>query len=232
MYAINMNGVVFVTRERIEAKMSAVNFAKAIVKNGFQSVDYPKQGPQENWLKKLKARDPEKPRMAFCVMDSAMNQHRGTGKSIYELMADVFAQYNIGSIEAAHDPQGNAQVLYNQLANRLTVMTRESMGLPLTYRSLSTRTVDKRKAVTKIHGAWEDDCHDSISYGINTWRQNSEKPARTALADELAQLRKDGMDETSLARIAWQKEQAIAKKEREQAKGVQLSRRLSPPSRN
>jgi hypothetical protein len=231
MYAISPNGIVFKTRERIERKMAALKFAKSICKDGFQRVDYPLQGAQDNWLKKLKARDPEKPRMSFCVMDEAMDQHRGTGKSIYDVMAEVFAEYGIGSMKAAHDPAGNAQVLYNGLANKLCVLTRESSGLSLTYRAISSRIVDERKAVKKIHGAWEDDSYDETSYAYNTWRQNSEKPARTALADELAQMRSEGMDETSLARIAWQREQAIQKEERKQGKGIKLTRSLDVPSR-
>jgi hypothetical protein len=224
MYAINPNGIVFKTRERIERKMAALKFAKCICKDGFEKADYPAQGPQTNWLKKLRPRDPEPPRMSFCVMDEAMDQHRGTGKSVYDVMSDVFTAHGVGCLKAAHDPAGNAQVLYNQLANKGFILTRDSADLSLTYRAISSRIVDERKAVKKIHGAWEDDCYDESSYGLNTWRQNSEKPARTALQEELAQLRKEGMDETSLARIAWQKEQAIQAKEKEQAKGIRLTR--------
>lgn len=222
LYAINPNGVVFKTRERIERKMPALKFAQNICKNGFGSVDFPAQGPQQNWLKKFKPRDPEKPRMSFCVMDEAMDQHRGTGKSIYDIMAEVFGEHRIGSMKAAHDPAGNAQVLYNGLANGGLVLTRDSQEMPLSYRAISSRIVDDRKAVKKIHGAWEDDNYDESSYGFNTWRQNSEKPMRTALQEELAQMRKDGVDETTLARIAWQREQVIQKQERSQAKGVKL----------
>src|SRR6202000_2534236 len=41
MYAINPNGRVFKTRERIERKMGAKNFALAICKKGFGKVDNP-----------------------------------------------------------------------------------------------------------------------------------------------------------------------------------------------
>ena len=180
LYAINPTGVVFKTRERIERKMSALKFAKGICKDGFQKIDFPYQGPQANWLTKLKPRDPEPPRMSFCVMDEAMDQHRGTGKSVYDVMSEVFAASGIGSMKAAHDPAGNAQVLYNGLANKGLVLTRDSSDLPLSYRAISSRIVDDRKSVKKIHGAWEDDAYDETSYGFNTWRQNSEKPARTA----------------------------------------------------
>jgi hypothetical protein len=82
----------------------------------------------------LKARDPEPPRMSFCVMDEAMDQHRGTGKSVNDVMSEVFVEHGIGSIKAAHDPAGNAQVLYNGLANRRLILTRKSADLPLTYK--------------------------------------------------------------------------------------------------
>jgi hypothetical protein len=169
--------------------------------------------------------------MSFCVMDEAMDQHRGTGKSIYDVMSEVFAEYGIGSIKAAHDPAGNAQVLYNGLANKGIILTRDSADLSLTYRAISSRIVDERKAVKKIHGAWEDDSYDETSYAYNTWRENSEKPARTALQEELAQMRKEGMDETSLARIAWQRELAIQSKEKDKSKGIRLTREIGAPAR-
>ncbi len=231
MYAIHPNGTVFKTRERVERKMSALEFAKRICKDGFPKAEYPVQGPQTPWLKKLKARDPEKPRMSFCVMDPAMDQHHGTRKSVYTMISEVMSEHDIGSIKGAHDPAGNAQVLYNGLSNKLCILTRESSDLPLSYRSISSRIVDERKAIKKIHGVWEDDVYDETAQAYNTWRQNSEKPARTALQDELAQMRKDGMDESSLARIAWNREQAILSEERTKAKAIRLSRSLDPPAR-
>ncbi len=229
MYAVNANGTVFSTRERVERKMPALEFAKRICKDGFGKAPYPAQGAQTSWLKKLKARDPEPPRMSFCVMDEAMDQHRGTGKSVYDVMADVFTAHGIQSMKAAHDPAGNAQVLYNGLANKGLILTRESLDLPLSYRSLSSRIVDERKAVKKIHGAWEDDVADMCMYSYNTWRENSEKPARTALQEELAELRASGLDETSIARIAWNREQKIAAEERTKTRGIRLSRDLGAP---
>ena len=232
MYAINPNGRVFKTRERVERKMGAHKFIKGICSDGFGQVDFPAQGPQTAWLKKLRPRDPEPPRMTFCAMDEAMDQHRGTGESIYDVMSKVLATHGVGSIKAAHDPSGNAQMLYNGLSNNLLVLTRESSDLPLSYRSISSRIVDDRKAVKKIHGAWEDDVYDETSYGWNTWRSNSEKPARTALAEELEQLRKDGADDTTIARVAWNREQKIQAEEQKKQKGVQLGKKLAAPRRN
>jgi hypothetical protein len=231
MYAINPNGKIFKTRERIERKMPALKFAQCICKDGFGVTDFPYQAKQDNWLKKMKPRDPEKPRMTFCVMDEAMDQHRGTGKSIYDIMSEVFAEHGIGSIKAAHDPAGNAQVLYNGLSSKNLVLTRDSNDLPLSYRAISSRIVDERKAVKKIHGAWEDDAYDETSYGYNTWRENSVKPERTALAEELAQMKKDGVDDTTIARIAWSREMKIQEAEKKSAKGVPLGRRSELPGR-
>jgi hypothetical protein len=225
MYAISPSGVVYVTRERIEKKMSARKFALGICRDGFPAAEYPQQGPQQNWLKKLKARDPERPRITFCVMDPAMDQKHGNndpGESTYDIISKVMAEHGIGSIKASHDPAGNAQVLYNGLANHLFVYTRESGDLPLGYRATSSRVVDDRKAVKKVRGAWEDDSYDRDSYAYNTWRQNSEKPARIALGEELAQMRKDGADETAIARFAWRREQELQKQERKAAKGIRL----------
>lgn len=71
----------------------------------------------------------------------------------------------------------------------------------------------------------------NCSYAYNTWRENSEKPARTALAEELAQMKKDGMDDTSLARIAWQREQNILAEEKQKTKGIRLTKSLESPGR-
>lgn len=71
----------------------------------------------------------------------------------------------------------------------------------------------------------------NCSYGINTWRQNSEKPARTALAEEIAELKREGMDDTSLSRIAWQRELKIREQEKQKEKGIRLSRSLDAPSK-
>lgn len=231
MYATHPSGRVYKIRERVERKMSAQNFALSLVQKGFTPTDFPKQGQQAHWLTKLKARDPERPRVSFCVMDEAMDQHHGTGKSVYRVISEVLAEHGIGSIKWSHDPQGNAQVLYNGLANKGLVLTRESADLPMSYRSLSSRIVDERKAVKKIHGAWEDDVADETMGAYNTWRQNSEKPSRTALSDELEQMRKEGIDETTLARIAWTREQKIQAEEKKAQGGIRLGRKLKAGKR-
>jgi hypothetical protein len=50
-------------------------------------------------------------------------------------------------------------------------------------------------------------------------------------AIETLQLRKDGMGETSLARIAWNREQTILSDERTNAKAIRLTRGLKAPTR-
>jgi len=187
--------------------------------------------PQTHWLKKLKPRDPEPPRMSFCVMDEAMDQHRGTGESVYDVMSKVFAEYSIGQVKPRMIQWAMPKCAITVSPNKGLILTRESANLPLSYRSLSSRIVDERKAVKKIHGDCNDDVADQCMYAYNTWRQNSEKPARTALQEELAQLRKDGMDETTLARIAWNREQTILSDERTKAKAIRLTRSLEPPTR-
>jgi hypothetical protein len=210
--------------------MSAENFALGIVKRGFELNRDPFQAPENNWMEKLKKRDPDKPRMSFCVMDSHMDQHHGTGKSVFRIMADVFEKHGVGCIKAASDPQGNAQAVYTGLSNRGLVLTRHSIDLPLSYRSLATRVVDDRKAVKKIRGAWEDDVYDETSYGYNTWRENSRMPARTKLEEEIQEMRRNGIDETTIARVAWKREQEIQAEERQAAKGIPLGPKLGTPA--
>jgi hypothetical protein len=231
LYAVAPNGRVFKTRERIERKMSAKNYALGICEKGFGSTDFPFQGPQQSWLKKLKARDPEPPRIAFCVMDEAMDQHHGAGKSVYAVISEIMNAHGVATMKWAHDPAGNAQVLYNGLSSNALTLTRASSDLPLTYRAISSRIVDERKAVKKIHGAWEDDSYDETSGGWNTWKLNSEMPARTALQQEIDEKRKEGVDETTLARIAWNREQAILADERKKGKGIRLGRDLNTPGK-
>jgi hypothetical protein len=56
-------------------------------------------------------------------------------------------------------------------------------------------------------------------------------PARTALQQEIEEKRKEGVDETTLARIAWNREQAILADERKKGKGIRLGRDLNTPGK-
>lgn len=223
MYAIGPTGQVFKIRERTERKMGSKDFAQAICEKGFRDSDGGKaEGP---WLGKLRPRDPEKPRVLFTVFDPANDQHTGTGESNYEQMTTVFAKHGIGSILGAHDPLGNAQKLYAGTGNKSLVIT---SGAPRTFNSLTSRTIDDRHAVKKIKGDPLDDLYDETSYAYNIWLTESVKPARQEMAEELEQMRNDGMDETSIARYAWQRDQEIRRKEQKTAKGIPLrGRRVS-----
>ena len=222
MYAVNPNGKIFKIRERVERKMSGVNFAKGMCANGFRPSATPKQPAQAGWLTKMRPRDPQGPKISFCVMDRAMDKHDGnaSGESVWEQMATVFRNYGVPSLKwDSTDSAGNAQALYNGLQNRRLVLTKD---VPRSCLSLATRIIDDRKSVKKIHGSDLDDLYDETAGGYNTRISNSEAPARMALDEELEQMRRDGMDETSIARYSWQREQKLAKDEAAKARGLSL----------
>lgn len=222
LYTIAPSGVVYKIRERVERKMNSVVFAKCICEDGFPEGTNPPMPKQGAWLQKLRPRDPEKPRMLFAMCDPANDQHTGTGESNYEQMAQVFRKHGVGMILGAHDPMGNAQKLYSGLSNRSLVIT---TACPFTFRTLTSRTVDERLAVKKEKGNPQDDVYDETSYAWNTWMSESVKPKRQALQEELDELRRGGMDETSLARYAWKREQELRAEEQREGRGIALSGR-------
>lgn len=219
MYAIAPTGQVFKIRERAERKMNSKEFARRICKDGFPDGTDPKMPPQQAWLKKYRPRDPETPRMLFALFDPANDQHTGTGKSNYQQMAEIFHAAGVPTLLGAHDPMGNAQNLYNGLANSLLAIT---SACPYTFNTLTSRTIDDRKAVKKEKGNPQDDIYDETSYGWNTWQSAPTKPERLKLQEELDQMRKDGTDETSIARYAWKREQDLRVQERSGEKGIAL----------
>lgn len=222
MYAIAPSGQVFKVRERVERKMASRVFTLGLCKNGFKPSDNPKQPAHAAWLSKLRPRDPEPPRMLFAMTDPANDQHTGTGKSNYEIISEVFAEHGVPCILGAHDPMGNAQNLYNGLSNRALIVTD---ACPYTFRTLQSRVVDERKAVKKEKGNPQDDVYDETAYAWNSWLSESVKPARVTLEEEIEQMRKDGFDETSIARYAWQREQKIRTEEQAAARGIALGGR-------
>lgn len=222
LYTIAPNGQVFKVRDRVERKMGSTEFVKRICKDGFEATEGPVQPRQQAWLKKLRPRDPEGPRILFAVFDPANDQHTGTGKSNFEQMREVYAAHGVPCILGAHDPMGNAQNLYNGLANKALVIT---SACSYTFHTLTSRTIDERKAVKKEHGNPQDDCYDETAYAWNTWRTDSVKPKRLALQEELEQMRRDGMDETSVARYAWQREQAMRRDEAKESQGIPMGGR-------
>ncbi|HEU5397951.1 MAG TPA: hypothetical protein VFV77_01615 [Gammaproteobacteria bacterium] len=222
LYTISPNGQVLKVGERVEKKMASRDFALGLCKRGFKETQSPRQAAMAPWLAKLKPRDPEPPRILWAMTDPANDQHHGTGKSNFEIMSEVFREHGIDCILGAHDPMGNAQNLYNGLTNRSLAIT---TACPYTWGTLTSRTIDDRKAVKKEKGNPQDDCYDETAYAWNTWMTQSVKPARITLQEELDQMRKDGMDETSIARYSWQREQRIRAEEQKAAHGVPLTGR-------
>jgi hypothetical protein len=202
-YSVRDDGRVFKTGEIIEKKMDSVTFAKKV---------------RDTWLVPKMAGG-QQPRYNCWIVDYANDQHQGTGKSNMELMQEVFAPFGIYPVMSAKDPMGNAQNLYNGLANGALVLTN---ACPKAYHSLSTRTVDERKAVKKVHGSPMDDVYDETAYAYNTWILQAEKPGRLKIADDIEALRKSGIDENSLGKHAWLMEQKLQAKERKDARGIQL----------
>lgn len=218
LFAAREDGAVYLTRERVERKMGSVDFARALCRDGFRANE---QDPaQSAWIApRMREQDPEPPRFSFVVIDSANDQHTGTGRSNFELMQEEFAKHGIPCLKAAKDPMGNAQNLYNGLSNGALRLTDQC---PRTFRALATRVVDERRAVKKVHGDPLDDLYDMVSYGWNTWIANSVKPDRVALADDLERMRREGADDTTLARYAWQREQEARQKEQAVSRGIPL----------
>ena len=204
-FSIDESGRVFGSGELVEKKMSAVEFAKKCCKL---------------WIKPRMGE--ERPRVMFVVMDSAMDQHHDEGKSRFELMAEVFAEYGIVSVKSHKNPEDNAQNLYNGLANQYLVLTNK---MKQTFNSLATRVVDDRRAVKKIHGDPMDDLYDMIAYAYNTWMLESVKPERMKVQEKLEAMRKRGADATAIARQSLIETKRLADEERARAKGLPLRKR-------
>jgi hypothetical protein len=220
MYAVSPLGRVFKTRERDEKKMGSKDFALAICEKGFPATEV--APAQAGWLRKIKDRDPEGPRMIFAVFDCANDAHTGTGKSNYEIMAPIFQEHGIPCVKAggeAKDSQASAQNLYNGLANGDLVLT---SAVPRTYKSLSSRVIDERRAIKKMHGDPLDDVLDETRYGYNTYFDPSAAPANIALDKEIEEMKKRGLDENSLAHYRWRRQTEMDEVERRNAKGIPL----------
>lgn len=202
-YSIDENGRAFGTGEIIEKKMGARDFARKVV---------------DEWVKP-KAGEQHHQRVLFVCMDPAMDQHHDVGKSNFEIMAEIFAEYGIISVRSHKAPADNAQNLYSALADQNLIIT---SAMPQTFNSVSTRIIDDRKAVKKIHGDPLDDLYDQISYFINTWIIESVKPDRLKLQESLQQMQKAGADATALARRSMMETRKIEEKEREKGKGLSL----------
>lgn len=203
-FSVDENGRLFGTGELVERKMGAVDFAKKIC---------------ELWLKPRPGE--EQPRFLFVCMDPAMDQHHDVGKSNFEQMAEVFAEYGVPCIYAHKNPADNAQVLYTGLSNFHLVMT---SAMPKTFHSIATRVIDDRKAVKKIKGDDLDDLYDMVSYAYNTWVLESVKPDYMKLQESLEKMREAGADATAIARRSLIEMAKMKRKESEKDRGLPLRR--------
>lgn len=205
LYVIEESGQTFGIDEVIERQMGAVDYAKMIV---------------EKWISPKIGGHPR--RVEFVVMDPATDSHDDVGKSKFEMMADVFKEYGVASVKAHKDSEDNAQNLYAGLASNMLVLT---SGMPHTFNSVSTRVIDDRRAILKVHGDPLDDCIDSLLYFWNTFIRESKKPERMKLQEQLNKMREAGADATALARRSMMETRKIEEKEKQQGKGLSLRRR-------
>jgi len=205
LYVTQESGQTFGIDEVIERQMGAVDYAKMIV---------------ERWITPKIGGQPR--RIEFIVMDPATDSHDDVGKSKFELMAEVFNEYGIPSVKAHKDSEDNAQNLYAGLASNMLVLT---SGMPQTFNSVSTRVIDERKAILKVHGDPLDDLIDSLLYFWNTFIRESKKPERLKLQESLDKMREAGADATALARRAMMETRRIEEREAQRGKGLPLRRR-------
>ncbi len=220
MYAVAPTGKVYKVRERDEPKMDSVSFAEAICEKGFPATD--RAPAQAAWTRKLHDRDPEGPRFIFAVFDTANDAHTGTGKSNYELMKPIFERHGIPCIKAggeSKDSQASAMNLYTGLANGLLVLT---SAVPRTFKSLSSRVIDDRRAIKKIHGDPLDDVLDETRYGYNTYFDASMAPANVALDKEVEEMKQRGVDENSIAHYRWKRQAEIDHLALQTARGIPI----------
>lgn len=204
-FAIDENGRAFGTDEIIEKKMGSEDFAKKIC---------------EQWIKPRPGE--ETPKFLFVCIDPANDSHDNIGLSNFEIMANVFAQYGVPTIKSHKAPADNAQNLYRGLASHDIVIT---SGMRQTFNAVSTRTIDERKAIKKIHGDPLDDCYDMCAYFWNTWIIEAVKPERLKLEESLEKMRQAGADATAIARRSMMETRKIESKEQEKVKGLSLRRR-------
>lgn len=207
-FSVDESGRVFGTAEIVEKKMGAVDFAKKVC---------------EAWVKPRQG--DERTRFLFVTLDPANDSHTGNfstgepGKSNFELMAEVFAEYGIPCIKSHKSPTDNAQVLYHGLSNRFLMLTD---GMRDSFNAVATRVIDERRAVKKIHGDPDDDRYDMVSYAYNTWLVETVKPERMKIIEEAQAMRKRGHDETTIARYSLQAAAKLAQKEKKLAQGLPI----------
>ena len=205
MFAVDPNGRIFGTRELCEQKMISKEFAEKIC---------------ELWVKPLMGR--ERPRILFATIDPANDNEDGTGETNFDIIQGVFSKYGVSLIKSHKNPYDNAQKLYTGLAGQTLVLTD---GMRKTFNSVSTRVIDGRKAVKKVHGDPLDDLYDMVAYAYNTWLAESVKPERLRIEEQTKKMRAAGQDESGIARWSLQELQKVEAAEKAAAGGVRLTRR-------
>jgi hypothetical protein len=108
------------------------------------------------------------------------------------------------------------------LAGQTLVLTD---GMRKTFNSVSTRVIDARKAIKKVHGDPLDDLYDMVAYAYNTWLAESVKPERLRIEEQTKKMRAAGQDESGIARWSLQELQKVEAAEKAAAGGVRLTRR-------
>lgn len=109
--------------------------------------------------------------------------------------------------------------------NSKSTATASSSAAPVFVRSVSTGGRGKVYNLTVAvdeeffaNGVLVHNC----SYAWNTWKEESIKPAQKSLEEELDEMRREGIDETSIARHAWKRYLEIRAAEQKEAQGIPL----------
>jgi len=99
-------------------------------------------------------------------------------------------------------------------------------AVPVYVRSVSTGGRGRVYNLT-VEGAEEFFANGVLvhncSYAWNTWKQESVKPELVTLEQEIDQMRRDGVDETSIARYSWRRQQEIRMAEQKAEQGIALT---------
>jgi hypothetical protein len=214
LYNVNEAGKVHKIAERVRSKMSSDDFAAMLCEDWIRpAMTFPgetaKPYATPHDLKRLEMwtaaqaernRHPvnERRRIVCVYMDSANDQHHGTGQSNMEIMADVFQKQGVSVVPVDDKSRlANAQQVHREMSSGRFALCDTA---PKSYESLASRTYDDNhtKGVKKIHGDPLDDVYDETSYGINTWRRNTIKPGDIAINDRLAKMAEAGVNDRSL----------------------------------
>jgi hypothetical protein len=203
MFAVDEYGRIFGTRELCEKKMISKEFAEEICELWIA----PKMGE-------------ERPRILFATIDPSNDNEDGTGETNFDIIQGVFAKYGVSLIKSHKNPSDNAQKLYVGLAGQEIVLTD---AMRQTFNSVSTRVIDARRAVKKIHGDPADDLYDMCAYAYNTWLVEAVKPERMRIQEQVAKMMREGKDPGTIFRWSLQETKKMEAKERAAEQGIPLT---------